>query len=109
MSEQLSWNFEEFSTFLLLYAADADLVLSPEEEALMKARLNEQSYEKIKKQYRSLSDYQRIQTIMSYKGLYYPTVERRDELIALIKKQFMADGDYSILEKNMLHLLEKLM
>ncbi|MEM1323813.1 MAG: hypothetical protein AAGG75_26365 [Bacteroidota bacterium] len=109
MSEQPNWNFEEFSTFLLLYAADADLVLSPEEETLMKARLNEQSYEKVKTQYDSLSDYQRVQTIMSFKGLYYPTVERRDELIALIKKQFMADGDYSLLEKNMLRLLEKLM
>jgi len=103
------WNFEEFTTFLLLYAAHADMELSPSEEALMKERIPEERYEVIKAEYDQLNDYDHIQLILSYKGLYFPTTTRRDELLDLMQKQFNADGDFSLLERNLITILKRLL
>ena len=35
MNGHPKWNFQEFSTFLLIYAASADHIVTPEEEAMM--------------------------------------------------------------------------
>ena len=65
------WNFEEFTTFLLLYASNADLELSASEEAEMMKRLDLNTYDSIKQEYDNSSDYEIIQIIMSYKGIYF--------------------------------------
>ncbi len=109
MKDHPKWNFEEFTTFLLLYASNADLELSPDEEVEMMKRLDLKKYEAIKEEYESSSDYEIIQTILSYKGLYFPTIERTKELLSLIKSQFFADGEFSILEKNTFRILKKLL
>ncbi len=109
MAVHPKWNFEEFTTFLLLYASNADLELSESEEAEMKKRLDLKRYESIKEEYDNSSDYEIIQTILSYKGLYFPTIDRTKELLALIKKQFFADGEFSTLEKNAFLILRKLL
>ena len=109
MKDHPKWNFEEFTTFLLLYASNADLELSESEEAEMKKRLDLAKYEKIKLEYDHASDYEIIQTIMSYKGLYFPTIDRSRELLDMIKKQFFADGEFSTLEKNAFMILRKLL
>ena len=109
MSRHPKWNFEEFTTFLLLYASNADLELSESEEAEMMKRLDLKSYDSIKQEYDKASDYEIIQTILSYKGIYFPTIGRTKELLALIKKQFFADGEFTTLEKNTYRVLKKLL
>ena len=109
MNGHPKWNFKEFSTFLLIYAASADHVLAPEEETMMKERIDEKIYNKILEEYQGLNDYQKVQLILEYKGLYFPTSDRRNELIALVKKQFLSDGVFSQLEKNLMIVLERLM
>ncbi len=109
MNDHPKWNFEEFTTFLLLYASNADLELSASEESEMKKRLDLRKYEQIKKEYDSASDYEIIQTILSYKGIYFPTLSRTKELLDMIKKQFFADGEFSTLEKNAFRILQKLL
>jgi hypothetical protein len=109
MNGHPKWNFEEFTTFLLLYASNADLELSESEEKAMKSRLDTAYYEAIKEEFDNSSDYEIIQIILSYKGLYFPTLSRTEELLALIKKQFFADGEFSTLEKNVYRILKKLL
>ena len=109
MKDHPKWNFEEFTTFLLMYASKADLELSAEEEELMKKRLDPRYYDSVKEVYDNSSDYEIIQIIMSYKGLYFPTLSRTEELLSLLKKQFFADGEFSTLEKNTFRLLKKLL
>jgi len=103
------WSFKEFSTFLLIYAASADHIVAPEEEAMMKERIDEQIYNKILEEHDQLNDYQKAQVILEYKGLYFPTTDRKQELIDLMKKQFLSDGVFSQLEKNLMLVLERLM
>lgn len=109
MKDHPKWNFEEFTTFLLLYASNADLELSLSEEIEMKKRLELQKYEQIKNEYDRASDYEIIQTILSYKGIYFPTLDRTKELLDMIKKQFFTDGEFSTLEKNAFRILQKLL
>lgn len=108
MSEQIKWNFEEFTTYLLLYASNADMEISEAEETLIKRRIPESNYEKIKSEFDIANDYQRIQTILNYKGLYFPTEVQARELIDKVIALFNADGDFSRLEENCMRLLKRL-
>ena len=108
MSENLNWNFEEFTTFLLLFAADVDMEITKEETDLIKKRIPEKSYDSIKSLFDQSNDYERIQTIMKYKGLYFPTQDRARELIAMIIKLFNVDGHFSRLEQNSVRVLKRL-
>ena len=109
MPDNLNYNYEEFACFLLIYGSYADLEFTEDEKALIKGRFGQEVFMKIHEDYKNLGDYQVLQTIMDYKGMYYPTLERKKELLDMILKVFKADGDYSILEKNLLHFLEKLL
>lgn len=109
MSDNLTFNFSEFTTFLLLYAANADLEFTEDERKMIMSRVSKDTFEKVNRVFEEQSDYARLQTIMDYKGLHYPTVARRDELFDMMRKLFEADGEYSTLEKNLMMFLDKLM
>ena len=108
MSEQIKWNFEEFTSYLLLYASNADLEITADEEALIKKRISPEQYQSIKADFDKATDYERLQTIISYKGLYFPTEERGRELMDMIVKLFKVDGHFSTLEENSFRVLKRL-
>ncbi len=109
MPQELTFNFEEFSTFLLLYAANADLEFTEDEREMIMSRVSKDTFEKVNQVFEEQSDFARLQTIIDYKGLHYPTVARREELMDMMRKLFEADGEYSTLEKNLMMFLDKLM
>ena len=102
------WSFKEFTTFLLIYVSYADEIFTPEEEAAIKKRIEEKNFQKILAEYNDKSDSERLDTILSYKGIYYPTAGQKNELVYLIKKQFMADGVFSFQEQKLFDLLNEL-
>lgn len=104
-----TWNQNEFLAFALLYAAHVDIEFSTEEEAKIKSLVDEDTYSKLYDQFIDMSDYKALEIILSYKGLYYPTAPRKAELLSQIKDLFKADGDYSVMERELFHFLEKLM
>lgn len=108
MSEQPKWNFEEFKSYLLLYASNADMDISPEEVAIIKQKITDKQYQQIKDEFDQANDFQRLQTIIDYKGLYFPTEDRARELMASVVQIFNADGNYSHLEANCMRLLKRL-
>jgi hypothetical protein len=108
MSENLKWNFEEFTSYLLLYASNADMEISEKEEELIHKRISEKQYKKIRAEFDDASDYERIQTILSYKGLYFPTEVGAREMMDLVVSLFNVDGHFSNLEENSLRLLKRL-
>ena len=103
------WNFQEFTTFLLLYAADADFVITSEEKDFILQRANMKIFQKVWDDYKEMNDFDKIQTILTYKATHYPTLTQKNELIDLIKEEFNSDGNFTILEKNLLLTLNKLM
>ncbi len=109
MSDHPKWNFQEFSAFLMLYAASADLKVTSDEKEAILQKVNEDTFNTIWNEYHSMSDINKINTILSYKGLYFPTSDRTNELLDMMKKEFMADGEFSLLEKNLMRVLKKLL
>lgn len=108
MTDKPKWNFEEFTTYLLLFASSADMEITEEEENLIRKRISDQQYNTIKSEFEQAGEYERIQTILSYKGLYFPTEVHARELMDLIVKLFKVDGNFSTLEENSLRLLKRL-
>jgi len=104
-----TWNQEEFLAFTLLYAAHVDIEFSEEEKTKIQSLVDKSTYEEIYSQFNDMSDYKALEVILSYKGLYYPTHDRKAQLLAEIESLFEADGDYSVMEKELLNFLEKLM
>lgn len=104
-----TWNQNEFLAFSLLYGAHVDIEFSEEEKIKIKSLVNEETYDQLYKQFIEMSDYKALETILSYKGLYFPTPDRKSELLAQMKHLFEVDGDFSTMEKELLLFLEKLM
>lgn len=104
-----NWNYNEFVTFLLIYAAHADVDYSVDEQDFIKGMIDDASYQKIYGAFEGMTDIQVLNTIASYKGKYFPTSTQKQELIAKIEQLFRADGDYSSMEKTLKLFLDHLL
>lgn len=104
-----NWNLDEFITFLLIHASYADLEYSEEESKLIKGILSEKDYTEISNAYDDMGEYDTVETILSYKGIHYPTVPQKQELLGRMMQLFEADGDYSKLEKKLYNFFDKLL
>ena len=109
MENSLKYNYNEFLAFLLLYASHVDLEFSEIEKSKILKLVSTDKYEKIYTEFKELNDYQTLQTILDYKGVYYPTPEQKNELIEKVKIQFFSDGQFDSIEKEVLFFLEKLL
>ena len=103
------WNYLEFVTFLMIYASHVDMDFSEEEIKRISSSISEKTYQKMYNEFDSRSDFESLQIILNYKGLYYPTSERKNELLNKVKMLFFADGDYSTMERELMHFFKKLM
>ena len=109
MKSHPHWNLEEFTTFLLLYASSIDTVISDEEKELLLEHVDEAQLAIIREEFDSTSDYGKIQIILAYKDQFFPDEESRNQLFGELKSIFEADGKFSVMEKSMMHLLNKIM
>ncbi len=109
MDIQTDWNYDEFATFLMIYASHVDLEFSDAEKDRIKTQISEATFQKMYQAFKDKSDFESLQTILAYKGLYYPTEARKGELLDKVKMIFFADGEYSQMEMELLHFFKKLM
>lgn len=102
------WTRVEFKAYLLSYAASANFFESEEEKEMIHSIVSDDVYKKIHRELAKDNDYQSIQKILfNIKKFEYS----KDELHVLvddIKNLFNADGEFDLLEANMLHALKKL-
>ena len=103
------WSKEEFLTFLLIYGASADTVISaPEKNEILK-RISSVKYHEIKKYFESLTDKQVLDVITEYRGLYFPTREQKQEILSEMKKLIYSDGELAPIEQGVYLLLERIL
>lgn len=105
----LKWSYNEFLTFLLIYIAHVDMEFAEEEKTMIQKNVGVKTYNKMLETFDSMSDYAAYQAILDYKGVYYPTADQKAELMEKIKDLFHADGEFNIMEKELLHFLDKMM
>jgi len=104
-----SWNFDEFITFLLIHASYADLEYSEEESKIIKKLLSEEDYKEISAIYDDMGEYKTLETILSYRGIHFPTIPQKKEMLGRMMQLFNADGDFSKLEKKLYNFYNKLL
>lgn len=109
MSEKYKWNESEFLTFLLMYCAHIDMEFQDHEKEMIQQLLDKEHYIEVRDVFRKSNDSECIEIIRSFKGLYFPTHNRKEALVDRVRKLFEVDGDYTQLERGVLGLLDRIL
>lgn len=104
-----SWNQSEFLAFTLLYCAHVDMQYDALEKKMIQSLLPKENYIKVRDHFRSCNDAECLRVIEGFKGLHYPTIARRDELLDMAKKLFASDGEFATLEKVVFGQLQRIL
>lgn len=100
---------DDFISFLLTYLAEADYRVSEEEKAIILHHVSLEKYELIKRSIDIKSDYECLEVINENKDHFLPTDASRNELIEEMEALFEADKKKSVLERNMILALKKIL
>ena len=103
------WIFDEFLAFLLIYASHVDFDFSDEEKEEIEKIVSKKIFDEVYAHFQTLTDYQALELILSYKDVYFSTDEEKETLFKEMHNLFNIDGDFSTLEKELLLFLKKLM
>ncbi|MCF6280539.1 MAG: TerB family tellurite resistance protein [Flavobacteriaceae bacterium] len=103
-----NWTKKEFKAYLLLYAAQADFNITPEERKVILRKVGENTYKKIQTELKNDNDYQAIKKIQANMDAHNYSKEFLEHLMNDIKEIFFSDGTFDILERNMLMFLKKI-
>lgn len=110
MSEiKTNWSKPEFKAYLMLYAANANYFESEEEVEMIKALVSKDAYKTIHREFDKDNDYQSIQKILFTIDKYGYSINELNHLVDDIKELFNADGEFDILEENMLRAIKNLL
>lgn len=94
-----SWSYNDFMAFLLMYAASADFQLADEEKEMLFSKVDLKDYRHVHRLFERQNDYQRLETIRSFRGRYYKNEADREKLLKELKDMFLADNRYDSVEK----------
>ncbi len=99
---------DDFTCFLLTYIAEANYRISEGEKEIILAHVNPEKYERIVTFINNRSDYQCLQLIDYYRTEFLTDAEARHQLLAEMEALYQADDQHSVLERNMIRGLKKL-
>lgn len=102
-------NEEDYKSFILTFLAEADYNVSPEEKEIILHHVSAEKYEQIKHAIDRMSDFECIGVIESYKNEYLPNPESKAELLNELEELYLADGKKSVLERNLILGLRKIL
>lgn len=100
---------EEFRTYCLLYAADADFNITKQEIIAIGAKIAPEDFIRVYNWFEADSDMDRIETIQSNKAQYINNDDEKNALIKELKEVFFADGVFDSVEKSIFFMLKKLL
>ncbi len=106
-TENTSWSYNEFLAFLMVYAAQMNLVLSEEELDFIKNKTGISNIDSIKARVESISDIEALDIIEVYRNQYLDTKEKQEKVRQDLEGLLKADTGHSQLEKVVIHLLER--
>ena len=104
-----TWSKEEFKLYLLIYAAQANLVESDEELEFIKSRFNNESIDNIYQSVKDLNDFHRCQIIIDFIGNSNLTQDELDVMLAEVEEIFKSDGQFDVMEQQSFYMLKKLL
>ena len=103
------WTRPEFKAYLMMYAANANYFESEDELEIIHKFVSNDAYKLIHREFEKDNDYQSIQKIIFNLEKFEYSKDELNELVDDIKALFNADGEFDLLESNMLLALKKLL
>ncbi|MBT8233330.1 MAG: hypothetical protein HKO66_14200 [Saprospiraceae bacterium] len=100
--------FQEFKTFILIYAAHIDYEYSENEISFILSCSHQDVYERMLELFKVKNDYSCMKLILSHRSDYFDTKEKQESLFNLLVELFKVDGDFSRIEKNFLPFFQKM-
>jgi hypothetical protein len=97
----------DYTSFLLIYLAEADYQVSQQEKEIIMHHISPEKYKHMKQFVDALNDYQRLQVIDYYKDEFLKTPADKAALLGELEDLFHADGRESVLERNLILALKK--
>ncbi|HNM25108.1 MAG TPA: hypothetical protein PKL15_06745 [Saprospiraceae bacterium] len=104
-----NWSYEEFHAFVLLYAANTDGNVTEDEERLISPTLPAESYARVRELFFKSSDAEVLDIIVAFKNKYCGTPADKERILADMRAVFEAHHGFEQIEREMLHMFDKLM
>ena len=110
MKKELStnWSYAEFHAFVMFYAANADGRVTSDETALIRAHMTEEQFKDIETAFKSNTDSTVLNHILTYRDRYFSTNADREKLLADMQAVFNADANFSIIERNVQRIFQRI-
>lgn len=105
----MNWTKDELVAYILLFAANSNFVEDNHEKNTIISKVDMQTFQKIHDQFDQDNDYQSIQKIIQGLAAHNYSKDDLDALFVDIKLMFLSDGDYDVLEHNMMLGLKKIL
>ncbi len=103
------WTKEEFRAYTLLYAATADFNICDKEKTLILNIVNKETYTRIYEELEADNDFQRVEKIHRYIERQNYKEEDLKGLVEDMKALFLVDGNFDVLEKQLLMGLKRIL
>jgi hypothetical protein len=105
--DAIDYSLQDFLAYLMIYAADADFVITPEEESHIRNVVGDVSYNQMLDLFDSHNDMETLEFISGMKKLYLENGSN-EELLKIVQEVFMVDGHFAASEKALFEALKKL-
>ena len=103
-----NWSYAEFHAFVMFYAANADNHITVEETALIRPNLTAEQYTAVETAFKQSADSTVLDHIISYRDRYFATAIDRERLLTDMQAVFNADADFSIMERNVQRIFQRI-
>ena len=105
---KLTWSYNEFKAYLLLFAAESNQVITEEEIDFIETQFDAVLIKTVQKEINKDNDFQRIQKIMAYIEQNNLSKKDLDGLLKEIHTVYQSDGTFDSVEQGVFQFLEKL-
>ncbi|MTE25724.1 hypothetical protein [Winogradskyella ouciana] len=104
----IDWTRDELVAYILLFAANSDFKEDNNERNVILSKVDRETFQEIHDEFDADNDYQGIKKIMVSLEQHNYSKDDIDMLLADIKILFFSDGEFNILERNMMKSLKRL-
>ena len=105
----MTLNKEEFKTLVMLYAANIDGSIQPEEVKIMLEKMGFETVEKMGKLFSKMSDAEVLASIRENKAQYAATEDDRLEILGDLCAIIEADEKCSVMEEQMIRVMRRVL
>ena len=105
--EEVDFSLNDFLAYVMIYAADADFVITDEEERHIRNVVGDTSYVQMLDLFDSHNDVETMEFISKLKA-HYLIENSNDSLLKIVKEVFLVDGYFAASEKALYEALKHL-